>query len=58
MVTLGIKVYNPTDSPLTLLDTAIKEYSWTPQGVVLYNQSEGAGNKKVQLEIKYSIIKN
>jgi hypothetical protein len=58
LVTLGIKVYNPTDSPLTLLDTAIKEYSWTPQGVVLYNQSEGAGNKKVQLEIKYSIIKN
>lgn len=58
LVTLGIKVYNPTDSPSTLLDTAIKEYSWIPQGVVLYNQSESAGNKKVQLEIKYSIINN
>ncbi len=58
LVTLGIKVYNPTDSPTSLIDTAIKEYNWIPQGVVLYNQSESAGDKKVQLEIKYSIINN
>jgi hypothetical protein len=57
LVTLGIKVYNPSDAPESFADTTIKGYSWIAQGVVLFNQSESAGDKKVQLDIKYSEIK-
>jgi len=57
LVTLGIKVYNPSDTPQTPIDTTIKDYSWIAQGVVLFDQSESAGDKKIQLEIKYSEIK-
>lgn len=58
LVTLGIKVYSPPDSPETILDTKMDDYSWNPQGVVLYNQSENAGDKKVELEITYSKLNN
>jgi len=58
LVTLGIKVYNnPSDSPSSSTDDAISDYSWTPKGVVLYDQSEESGDKKVQLEIFYSKLK-
>ena len=57
LVTLGIKVYNPSDTPQSLADVTIKDYSWIAQGVVLFDQSASAGDKKVQLEIKYSEIK-
>ena len=57
LVPLGIKIYNPSDSPQSLADTTIRDYSWIAQGVVLFDQSESAGDKKVQLEIKYSEIK-
>ncbi len=56
--TLGIKVYNPSDAPQTTTDTAIDEYSWIPNGVVLFDQSESAGDKRVNLEIFYSKINN
>jgi hypothetical protein len=56
--TLGIKVYNPTDSPSSLLDTTVPEYSWIPRGVVLYNQNgDNAGNYKIEFEIKYTELK-
>jgi len=57
LVTLGIKVYNPSDTPQSLADVTIKDYSWIAQGVVLFDQSASAGDKTVQLEIKYSEIK-
>lgn len=57
LVTLGINVYNPSDAPQSFSDTTIKDYNWIAQGVVLFDQSESAGDKKVQLEIKYSKIK-
>lgn len=58
LVTLGIKVYNPTDSPQSILDTVIDQYSWTPKGVVLYNQSDEFEEKRVKLDIYYSKINN
>ncbi|MFD1292966.1 DUF4270 domain-containing protein [Lutibacter holmesii] len=58
LVTLGIKVYNPTDLPSSTTNTTISEYSWTPKGVVLYNQSEEFGDKRVKLDIFYSQINN
>lgn len=57
LVRLGLKVYNPTDNPTDPLDSAIKDFSWNPQGVVLFDQSESAGDKKLSLEIFYTEIK-
>ena len=56
--TLAIKVYSPTDPPTTTTDLTIDNYSWNPQGVVLYNQDESAGDKKAKLEIYYTKINN
>lgn len=58
LVTIGVKVYNPTDSPTSSSDTSVKEYSWTPKGVVLYNQSQEFEDKRVKLDIYYSKINN
>lgn len=58
LVTLGIKVYNPTDLPDSYVITTVEEYSWVAQGVVLFDQSESAGDKKAQLEIFYSKLNN
>lgn len=59
LVTLGVKVYNnPSDSPSSTIDEEISDFSWTPKGVVLYDQSEESGDKKVQLEIFYSKLRD
>ena len=39
LVKLGIKVYNTSDAPSSITDLTIKDYSWTPKGVVLYNHN-------------------
>ncbi|MDO9037361.1 MAG: DUF4270 domain-containing protein [Lutibacter sp.] len=56
--TIGIKVYNPSDTPLAIDDVKIREYSWTPKGVVLYGQDPSFGDKRVKLEISYTKINN
>ena len=58
LVKLGLKVYSSTDSPLNITDTTIKNFSWNPKGVVLYNHDASAGEKRVKLEISYSEINN
>ncbi|UMB59450.1 DUF4270 domain-containing protein [Lutibacter sp. A80] len=55
---LGIKVYNSSDLLTSITDLTIKDYSWTPKGVVLYNHNESAGDKKAKLEITYTEINN
>ena len=54
VVTLGIKVYNPTDVPTAVTDLKIKDVSWSPKGVVLYNHNSSAGEKKAKFEISYT----
>ncbi len=52
---LGLRVYNgPSEMPANANDIAIKNQSWTPKGVVLYNESETNGDKKLKLDIYYS----
>jgi len=58
VVTLGVKVYNPTDLPTAVTDLKIKDVSWSPKGVVLYNHSSAAGGKKVKFEISYTELNN
>lgn len=57
LVRLGLKVYGPTDVPANINDVSIKEYSWNPKGVVLFNDDESAGDKKISLEIFYTELK-
>lgn len=58
LVKIGIKVYNPTDSPTSISDTKIKSYSWNPKGVVLFDHSLSAGDKRIKFEISYSELTN
>ncbi|PKP13956.1 MAG: hypothetical protein CVU08_02725 [Bacteroidetes bacterium HGW-Bacteroidetes-3] len=58
LVKLGLKVFNPSDVPVNILDTKIKDFSWTPKGVVLFGQDPSFGDKRVKLEISYSKINN
>ncbi|PCI00085.1 MAG: hypothetical protein COB81_09610 [Flavobacteriaceae bacterium] len=52
---LGIKVYNGTsEMPSSITDIAIKNLSWTPKGVVIFNESEAHGDKRLKLDISYS----
>lgn len=58
LVEIGLKVYNTSDTPSAINDVKIREYSWTPKGVVLFGQDPSFGNKRVKLEISYSKINN
>lgn len=58
LVEIGLKVYNSSDTPSAFDDIKIREYSWTPKGVVLYGQDLSFGDKRVKLEISYSKINN
>ena len=55
---LGLKVFNPTDIPINFLDTKIRDFSWTPKGVVLYGSDASFLDKKVTLKISYSELNN
>ncbi|AMC11217.1 hypothetical protein Lupro_08095 [Lutibacter profundi] len=58
LVKLGLRVYNSTDLPASIIDNKIKDFNWNPKGVVLFGANESAGDKKVKLEISYSQINN
>ncbi|OGS73722.1 MAG: hypothetical protein A3F91_15075 [Flavobacteria bacterium RIFCSPLOWO2_12_FULL_35_11] len=58
LIEIGLKVYNPSDAPSAIDDVKIREYSWTPKGVVLFGQDPSFGDKRVKLEISYSKINN
>ena len=58
LIKIGLKVYNPTDSPTDITDTQIKSFSWTPKGVVLYDHSMASGDNRVHLEISYTELNN
>ena len=58
LVEIGLKVYNPSDTPSAITDVKTREYSWTPKGVVLYGNNLSFGDKRVKLEISYSKINN
>lgn len=55
---LGLKVYNPTDDPANTLDTKVKNRNWNPKGVVLYGNDPSFQDKRVKLDISYSVLNN
>lgn len=58
LVKLGLKVYSASDTPISITDTTIKNFSWNPKGVVLFGDNINAGDKRVKFEISYSEINN
>ena len=59
---LGLKVFNGLDTPLSADDIKVKEYSWNPQGVVLYGNdyqdTDADYSKRIKLEIYYTELNN
>jgi len=58
LVKIGLKVFNPSDVPVNILDVKIKDFSWTPKGVVLFGDDPSFGDKRVKLEISYTKLNN
>ena len=50
---LGIRVFNPTDLPLT--DTIVDTYNWNPKAVMLLNHEAANGARRATLKISYSV---
>ena len=51
---LGVKVLNPTDLPVTLVDTIVRMYNWNPKAVMLLNHEGVNGSRRATLKISYS----
>lgn len=51
---LGLKVLNPTDLPVTLVDTIVRTYNWNPKAVMLLNNNAVNGTRRARLKISYS----
>lgn len=58
LVEIGLKVYNPSDTPSAIDDIKVRDYSWTPKGVVLFGDDPSFGDKSVKLEISYTQSNN
>lgn len=58
LVKLGIKVYSVSDAPTSTTDVLVDNYGYNPQGVVLYNESQSEGDKRVKLELSYTKVNN
>ena len=51
---LAVKVYNISDFPAGITDTEIKDFSWTPKGVVIHGNQSLDVEKRIKLEITYT----
>ena len=51
---LRLKVYNPTDEPVSTSDTIFRQYNWSPKAVTLLNNENTNGVRKAKLKISYT----
>ena len=51
---LGVRVFNPTDLPVSSSDTIVRNYNWNPKVVMLLNQNAVNMARRPQLKISYS----
>jgi len=51
---LAVKVHNTSDLPAALTDIEIKDFSWTPKGVVIHGNQSSDVDKRIKLEITYT----
>lgn len=52
--TLKLKVFNPSDLPVTTSDTIFRNYSWNAKAVTLFNNRAANTSEKAVLKISYS----
>ncbi len=51
---LAVKVHNTSDIPTTIRDIEIRDFSWTPKGIVIHGNQSLDINKRIKLEITYT----
>lgn len=51
---LAVRVNNTSDIPTGITDIEIKDFSWTPKGVVIHGNQSTDIDKRVKLEITYT----
>jgi len=51
----GVKVYHSSDEPINVLDTIVRNYSWSPKSVILKgNNRPITDNERLQLKVFYT----
>ena len=52
---LGVKAFNPTDIPVSAIDTIIRNYNWNPKAIMLLNHNTQDASRKARLKISYTL---
>ena len=52
---LGVRVINPTDLPVSTVDTIVRSHNWNPKAIMLLNQNTQDVSRKAKLTIAYTI---
>ena len=52
---LGVRVINPTDLPVSVIDTIVRSHNWNPKAIMLLNQNTQDVSRKAKLTIAYSV---
>lgn len=52
---LGVKALNPTDLPVSVADTIVRDYNWNSKAVMLLNNNTLNESRKPQLKISYTL---
>ena len=53
----ALKVYHNTDQPTSVIDTLVRNFSWTPKGVVLKGNLPETESERLQLKVFYTVQK-
>ena len=52
---LGVRVINPTDLPVSAIDTLVRDHNWNPKAIMLLNHNTQDATRKAKLTIAYTI---
>ena len=52
---LGVRVINPTDLPVSAIDTIVRNHNWNPKAIMLLNHNTQDVTRKAKLTIAYTI---
>lgn len=52
---LGVRALNPTDIPVAVTDTVVRNFNWNSKAVMLLNENTLDESRKPQLKISYSL---
>ena len=52
---LGVRVINPTDLPVSAIDTIVRNHNWNPKAIMLLNHNTQDASRKAKLTIAYTV---